>query len=1011
MFPCSINKKQMKKTITKKLIALISAIIMCTNVFAQEDTAIIRKQQCDYLINNAPYIFEGKLISSKDLEGAYISNIIEVQNVIKGSIQKGTVEIITTKSRFTDDKGNQIIVSDNYPAMFSSTAIYFCADIENAKKLEYQLSFYSKQAQSANTKTLISLDGAAFTDNKIITHRPYTAFKYFTTMSQFYSYISKNYAIKIDKSLLEKKSLNTTTLKQTNSDLSTQRLKNVESYNKYLKSKSPVKKTSNASGCGNLFLSEFLDGQSSNNAVEVYNPTASPINLSNYKLLIYHNASLTPTTIALTGTIAPYGTHVVAQQGASAAILSHANQTTNNLNFNGNVVTALNIGNTHIDIIGEIGVANSAGNWTLTPSGGTNNSDIRRKYNISAGDTNWTNSKATWDVFPDDSISNFGNHLNICGVDPDLNINFANPYSVDSTNGKSYFEFNITASSVGANTYLDNAPVRIQYNTSAFGTYIATNNKVTALVVSPFDTLTYINPNLHISDVSADTINIGFGAKYTASSWSRVLITSTPIKLMRVFIEVQNCNQSSALSFVDRTFTGDFLTWYVAGQHDNPNTATDISYTNVNYGADLNYTIPTSACGMTITDFPSPVIAGIGQTIVILGNGFGNTQGSGQVKFKNADDGGATSLNGLNTDDYVVSSWSDNQIKIILPSFIDGSVATPNAFIIGGGTFTVTNNAGQSDTSRLNSSGNPFKVDFSLGENRNTLTNNKDRINLRSTDTSGGYILRLNHNDFPAGSAQRIAYTKAVHDWRCMTEANISIGADTVIASYNPLSPASGINYVFFAPTTAFVAKTFRSPNNCITDKASLTKVDMQFSSTYTFKSDTDETNNIPSGQYDFYAIALHELGHFIGLEHNVITNELMYFQGFKGETAANRKKLISGTSPVNGGTYSVNHSITALSTGSICWPAMILGGCALPQSGIEQYQIGNYHLYPNPTTSTINIQGTSSLGAITVYNTIGQLIMQQTTKEKNAEIDLSQQAAGFYLIKIGNSFTKVIKQ
>jgi len=49
--------------------------------------------------------------------------------------------------------------------------------------------------------------------------------------------------------------------------------------------------------------------------VEIFNPTASAISLSNYKLLLYHNASLTPTTIALTGTISAYGTHVIVQQG------------------------------------------------------------------------------------------------------------------------------------------------------------------------------------------------------------------------------------------------------------------------------------------------------------------------------------------------------------------------------------------------------------------------------------------------------------------------------------------------------------------------------------------------------------------------------------------------------------------------------------------------------------------------------------------------------------------------
>src|ERR1017187_7013521 len=54
-------------------------------------------------------------------------------------------------------------------------------------------------------------------------------------------------------------------------------------------------------------------------------------------------------------------------------------------------------------------------------------------------------------------------------------------------------------------------------------------------------------------------------------------------------------------------------------------------------------------------------------------------------------------------------------------------------------------------------------------------------------DNSNGYVLRLNPTDFPVGSNHRIAFTKAVADWRCMTGANLTIGADTNITS-NPIS-------------------------------------------------------------------------------------------------------------------------------------------------------------------------------------------------------------------------------
>ena len=104
---------------------------------------------------------------------------------------------------------------------------------------------------------------------------------------------------------------------------------------------------------------------------------------------------------------------------------------------------------------------------------------------------------------------------------------------------------------------------------------------------------------------------------------------------------------------------------------------------------------------------------------------------------------------------------------------------------------------------------------------------------------------------------------------------------------------------------------------------------------------------------------------------------------------------------------------VGAMAHDTIAYPICTMGnsnGCAI--EGIEKY--GNYNdvsIFPDPTSSTINIQSINPLGTITIYNTVGQLIMQQTTKEKNIEINLSNQSSGFYLIKSNNSYIRVIKQ
>ena len=57
--------------------------------------------------------------------------------------------------------------------------------------------------------------------------------------------------------------------------------------------------------CSELFISEYIESIDNNNAIEIYNPTASSINLSGYIINRYSNGSSTgPESWQLGGTIA-----------------------------------------------------------------------------------------------------------------------------------------------------------------------------------------------------------------------------------------------------------------------------------------------------------------------------------------------------------------------------------------------------------------------------------------------------------------------------------------------------------------------------------------------------------------------------------------------------------------------------------------------------------------------------------------------------------------------------------
>ncbi len=68
-----------------------------------------------------------------------------------------------------------------------------------------------------------------------------------------------------------------------------------------------------AQDCAKIFISEYVEGWSNNKALEIYNPTSAPIDLSQYFVSRYSNGSTTATvanSVQLSGTIAPYDVFV-----------------------------------------------------------------------------------------------------------------------------------------------------------------------------------------------------------------------------------------------------------------------------------------------------------------------------------------------------------------------------------------------------------------------------------------------------------------------------------------------------------------------------------------------------------------------------------------------------------------------------------------------------------------------------------------------------------------------------
>ena len=186
---------------------------------------------------------------------------------------------------------------------------------------------------------------------------------------------------------------------------------------------------------GDLFISEYVEGSSSNKALEFYNPAGASVDLSGevYMLEVYANGGSSPnSTIALTGTVSAGGTFVIKNSNASAGIV--AQQTSGSLSFNGDDAVVLKKSGVVVDSIGQVGF-DPGSTWS---SGGvsTVNQTLRRIPSVSAGDTTVNDAfdpSVEWSSFSQDDFTGLGSHT-IAEGDPALTVAIS-PSSFDEDAG------------------------------------------------------------------------------------------------------------------------------------------------------------------------------------------------------------------------------------------------------------------------------------------------------------------------------------------------------------------------------------------------------------------------------------------------------------------------------------------------------------------------------------------------------------------------------------------------
>ena len=177
--------------------------------------------------------------------------------------------------------------------------------------------------------------------------------------------------------------------------------------------------TSAGAATSDLLISEMIEGSSNNKAVEIYNGTGAAIDLAagGYNVQMYFNGAATSSqTIALTGTVADGGTHVLAHGASVATILAKANQTNSGSWYNGDDAIVLRKGTTVLDVVGQIGF--DPGTQWGAGNASTADNTIRRKAAVCTGDAVGSDAfdpAGEWDGYANDTFDGLGTHTASCG--------------------------------------------------------------------------------------------------------------------------------------------------------------------------------------------------------------------------------------------------------------------------------------------------------------------------------------------------------------------------------------------------------------------------------------------------------------------------------------------------------------------------------------------------------------------------------------------------------------------
>ena len=422
-------------------------------------------------------------------------------------------------------------------------------------------------------------------------------------------------------------------------------------------------------------------------------------------------------------------------------------------------------------------------------------------------------------------------------------------------------------------------------------------------------------------------------------------------------------------------------------------TATGTNYVEVSSfnTVELNKSLnQKGALAPSITNFnPTTATAGTKTVVTINGTGFGTTKG--KVGFYDADEGGGTYINALDTQ----VTWSATQILVEVPS---GA---------GTGKIRVTDAASSSSVSTgiLTVPYSELNAEYDPGTGIRAY-----QTQHYGQSVAGGYEWRMytdffNDTDKPGA---RAAYERALETWRCTTKINWTIrnSSDPTDATErdnkNMIRFDNGTELASGVLGTCVSYWNGQSCNGTI--EWYVSELDIVFDDDTTWIVDPGTPNVLG---YDFQSVALHELGHGHQLGHVINTNEVMHYNLALGEYSR-----VLSNEDINAGNDVQSRSVTSVC--DILDPMTDYAGtCSL---GVEDDILKEaLKIYPNPSNGTFYIKNNLNvnLHKATVYDMSGRLIFEMTLSgaSETSTVNLTGMAKGMYLVNIYSDHAFVTKK